>query len=114
MEADTAKAIADQAIRSYGEEAERSKILDTKTGLLMGATGTVITLAVGSLLRVPALFEHIPHGFEFGASLVIYLVFLFPALVLLGLAAGAFLDQLNASYVPYIRPDALTHPAWFV
>ena len=56
---ETVKAIAEQAVRSYTEELNRSEGLDRKTGVLLGATGAIMALAVGTLAKPLAQFDNI-------------------------------------------------------
>jgi hypothetical protein len=109
------KAIAEQAVRSFGEEAERSKILDTKTGLLLGATGTIVGIAVGTLAKPPDVFARMAaRPIEQATWLALYYLLLLSAVLLLVAAVSYFFRTLDRSWVPYIDPGSFAQPDWYV
>jgi hypothetical protein len=53
LELEHTKVLSEHTAKSYADERERVKTLDTKTGLFFSATGAVIGLLAGTLTKLP-------------------------------------------------------------
>lgn len=106
--------IADLAAKEYANENDRTKVLDAKSGPLIGATGAAIAFLIGAIVKPPDVIVT-PRGMP----AVVYFSAILAALVLLVVAQIFFLSSVRVrkkfgrfDLAPYSTFDAAQRPAW--